>query len=115
VIDGRALDEGAKAQALLSRVLGGEHGRLGPARQSQLGKHRAYVVLDRLLRQLHRLSDLPVGHPLADQLQDPTLLPRERRQRGILLRSPAQALQDLLGDRRGPGSTGHRPPGVRYL
>src|SRR5512135_3284192 len=42
-------------------------GRLGPALHAQLGEQRRHVILHRLLRQEHPLTDLPVRQPLPDQ------------------------------------------------
>src|SRR6266571_1474280 len=59
----------------------GEGGRLGAALHAELGQQRRHVVLHRLFRQEHTLRDLPVGQPLADQIQDPLLLLGQRRHR----------------------------------
>lgn len=53
---------------------------LRPPFKSQLRRQRRYVILDRLLRQEHPFAaDLPVGQPFPDELQNPALLPGQRR------------------------------------
>src|ERR1700687_1302655 len=79
----RSLLPGTSAVALVLLV---EHpdrvgGGLGAALHSQLGEQGRHVVLHRLLGQEHPLADLPVGQPLADQLQDLALLGGQAGQR----------------------------------
>src|ERR1700749_4692586 len=60
---------------------GGEGGALRAAFHAELRVEPGYVVLPRLLGQEQPLADLPVGQPLADQLQDLALLVGQSRQR----------------------------------
>src|SRR4051794_809053 len=90
------------------RVLGGEDGRLGAPLEPELGEHRGDVVLHRLLGEVHLGGDLAVGHPFADQLQDPALLRGQRRECRVLLGSAAEPVEDLLGHR---GVQGRLPGG----
>ena len=46
---------------------------------------------------MHALADLAIGEPLADQLEDATLLVRERIEALVMLLALAQALHDALG------------------
>jgi hypothetical protein len=52
----------------------GEGRRLRAALHSQLGQQRGHVVLHGLFRQEHPFCNLPVGQPLAHQLEHPLLL-----------------------------------------
>ena len=76
--------------------LRGEHGRLGPALQAELGQDAGDVVLDGLLGQEHLLADLPVGQALGDEAEQLELLlgqvgqlGRGRRGRCVAGRGPA--------------------------
>ena len=59
----------------------GHERRLRPPLHPQLGEDRAHVVLDRLLREIHRIRDLAVGLALGDQAQDAPLLLRQLGER----------------------------------
>ena len=65
-----------EASALVhgAQELGGEHGRLGAALESELGQDAGDVVLHRLLGQEHPLADLAVGEALGDQAEQLQLL-----------------------------------------
>jgi hypothetical protein len=60
---------------------GGERGRLRAPLHAELAEQGGHVVLRGLLGEEHALGDLPVGQPLADQLEDPLLLVGQRGQR----------------------------------
>ena len=78
-----------------------QHRRLGAALEAELGQQGGHVVLDRLLGEEHPLTDLPVGQPLGDELEDacaPARLSRPYRARPA--RRPAQPLQHRGGGRR---------------
>jgi signal transduction histidine kinase len=77
--------------------------RLGAALHAQLGEQRGDIVLHGLLRQEHPLADLPVGQPLADQLQDLALLRGQPGQRITFRRLMPQ-----------PGHQLARRPGVQH-
>jgi signal transduction histidine kinase len=81
--------------------------RLGAALHAQLGEQAGDVVLDRLLGQEEPFTDLPVGEPLADQLEDAPLLRGEPGQRVLLDGLAAQPRHELAGR---PGIE-HRLPG----
>nr|BFE79393.1 hypothetical protein GCM10020093_019940 [Planobispora longispora] len=85
--------EGRRLTAPFALQPGGQRRGLGTALHTELGQQVGDVVLDGLLRQVQPLADLPVGQPLADQLQDVPFLVGQAGQRVLaagLLAQPGQ-------------------------
>src|SRR5215469_436536 len=85
---------------MLAEYARGVGGRLGAALHAELREQGRDVVLDRLLGEEHPLADLPVGEPLADQLENPPFLRGQPGQRVMLLRLVAQPGHQLAGRSR---------------
>ena len=75
-------------------------GGLGPSSHPELRQHRSHIVLDRLLRQIQPLGDLPVGQSFGEQLEDLTFLWAEPGDPFVLARPAADPFEDPGGDGR---------------
>ena len=94
----------------IASQLEGQHGRLRPTLQVELGQQVGHVVPHRLLGQDQALGDLAVGQAVGDEVQDLALTRGQRAQRRLLRGGLPQPVEELAGE----GRVEQRPPAATW-